>query len=91
MGHNAARPGPPSRTVSPDGNEVTWQTNYLAPVALTSALLDLMGNARPSRVFADHRVRPVKARVGHLHMLAVGALRPIRKRWTTPRSDACTI
>jgi NAD(P)-dependent dehydrogenase (short-subunit alcohol dehydrogenase family) len=36
--NNAALPGPPVRTMSPDGNELTLQVNYLAPVALTSLL-----------------------------------------------------
>jgi hypothetical protein len=31
--NNAARPGAPARTLSSDGNEITLQTNYLAPVA----------------------------------------------------------
>jgi NAD(P)-dependent dehydrogenase (short-subunit alcohol dehydrogenase family) len=37
--NNAARPGAPTRTVTADGNEVTLQVDYLAPVALTSLLL----------------------------------------------------
>jgi NAD(P)-dependent dehydrogenase (short-subunit alcohol dehydrogenase family) len=41
--NNAARPGPPARTPSADGNEVTWQTNYLAPVALTTLLSGHVG------------------------------------------------
>ena len=48
--NNAARPGPPTRTVSRTGTEVTLQTNYLAPVALTTALLDLVGDGRPGRI-----------------------------------------
>jgi NAD(P)-dependent dehydrogenase (short-subunit alcohol dehydrogenase family) len=40
--NNAARPGPPRRTVSPDGNELTLQTNYLAPVRLIDQLQDLL-------------------------------------------------
>jgi NAD(P)-dependent dehydrogenase (short-subunit alcohol dehydrogenase family) len=36
--NNAALPGPPVRTMSPDGNELTLQVNYLAPIALTSLL-----------------------------------------------------
>ncbi|XVV16125.1 SDR family NAD(P)-dependent oxidoreductase [Actinoplanes sp. CA-131856] len=39
--NNAARPGPPARTVNAAGLEVTFQTNYLAPVLLTTRLLDL--------------------------------------------------
>jgi NAD(P)-dependent dehydrogenase (short-subunit alcohol dehydrogenase family) len=43
--NNAALPGPPVRTMSRDGNELTLQVNYLAPVALTSLLLaGLHGN-----------------------------------------------
>jgi NAD(P)-dependent dehydrogenase (short-subunit alcohol dehydrogenase family) len=41
--NNAARPGPATRTVNDAGNEVTFQANYLAPVLLTSGLLDLVG------------------------------------------------
>lgn len=48
--NNAGRPGPPSRTLSGDGHEITFQTNYLAPVALTTALLPLLGQAERSRV-----------------------------------------
>jgi NAD(P)-dependent dehydrogenase (short-subunit alcohol dehydrogenase family) len=33
--NNAAIPGPPTRTMSADGNELALQVNYLAPVALT--------------------------------------------------------
>jgi NAD(P)-dependent dehydrogenase (short-subunit alcohol dehydrogenase family) len=44
--NNAARPGAPTRTLSRDGIELTLQTNYLAPVALTTALLDLMPSGR---------------------------------------------
>jgi NAD(P)-dependent dehydrogenase (short-subunit alcohol dehydrogenase family) len=36
--NNAALPGPSVRTMSPDGNELTLQVNYLAPIALTSLL-----------------------------------------------------
>jgi NAD(P)-dependent dehydrogenase (short-subunit alcohol dehydrogenase family) len=48
--NNAARPGPPTHTVSGAGNEVTLQTNYLAPVVLTTALIDLIGNGPPGRI-----------------------------------------
>jgi len=48
--NNAARPGPATRTISDTGVEVTWQTNYLAPVALTAGLLDLIGNRRSGRI-----------------------------------------
>jgi NAD(P)-dependent dehydrogenase (short-subunit alcohol dehydrogenase family) len=41
--NNAARPGPARRTVSQDGNELTLQINYLAPVLLTERLLDITG------------------------------------------------
>ncbi|GAB3501809.1 SDR family oxidoreductase [Phytohabitans suffuscus] len=44
--NNAARPGPASRTVTDTGYEVTFQTNYLAPVVLTSGLLDLVTEGR---------------------------------------------
>jgi NAD(P)-dependent dehydrogenase (short-subunit alcohol dehydrogenase family) len=47
--NNAARPGPPARTMSSDGNELTLQVNYLAPIALTSLLREHMqghGGAR---------------------------------------------
>lgn len=36
--NNAGRPGPPARTLTADGHEATLQTNYLAPVALTTLL-----------------------------------------------------
>jgi NAD(P)-dependent dehydrogenase (short-subunit alcohol dehydrogenase family) len=48
--NNAGRPGPPRRTVSDDGHEITLQTNYLAPVALTTALLPALAAAERSRV-----------------------------------------
>ena len=48
--NNAARPGAPARTLSSDGNEITLQTNYLAPVALTTLVLDLVGRDRSGRV-----------------------------------------
>jgi NAD(P)-dependent dehydrogenase (short-subunit alcohol dehydrogenase family) len=38
--NNAACPGPPVRSMSSDGNELTLQVNYLAPIALTSLLRD---------------------------------------------------
>lgn len=44
--NNAARPGPPTRRVTDTGYEITFQTNYLAPVVLTSGLLDLMPAGR---------------------------------------------
>jgi NAD(P)-dependent dehydrogenase (short-subunit alcohol dehydrogenase family) len=48
--NNAARPGPPTHTVTGAGNEVTLQTNYLAPVVLTTALIDLIGTGPPGRI-----------------------------------------
>jgi NAD(P)-dependent dehydrogenase (short-subunit alcohol dehydrogenase family) len=48
--NNAGRAGPPTRTLAPSGHEVTLQTNYLAPVALTEALLDHIGRDRPGRI-----------------------------------------
>lgn len=48
--NNAARPGATTRTLSDTGTEVTLQTNYLAPVALTTGLLDMIGNGRPGRI-----------------------------------------
>ncbi len=48
--HNAGRAGPPTRTLAANGHEVTLQTNYLAPVALTEALLDHIGRDRPGRI-----------------------------------------
>jgi NAD(P)-dependent dehydrogenase (short-subunit alcohol dehydrogenase family) len=48
--NNAARPGPPSRTVTKAGQEITFQTNYLAPVALTEGLADLVARAPRGRI-----------------------------------------
>jgi NAD(P)-dependent dehydrogenase (short-subunit alcohol dehydrogenase family) len=48
--NNAARPGPPTRTLTAEGNEVTFQTNYLAQVALTSGLMTPIGNGSRGRV-----------------------------------------
>jgi len=48
--NNAARPGPATRTLSDSGTEVTLQANYLAPVVLTTGLLDLIGDGRPGRI-----------------------------------------
>lgn len=39
--NNAGRPGPTSRTLSANGHEITFQTNYLAAVALTTGLLPI--------------------------------------------------
>jgi NAD(P)-dependent dehydrogenase (short-subunit alcohol dehydrogenase family) len=47
--NNAARPGAPVRRMSSNGNELTLQVNFLAPVALTSLLREHMqghGGAR---------------------------------------------
>jgi NAD(P)-dependent dehydrogenase (short-subunit alcohol dehydrogenase family) len=38
--NNAARPGAQTWTVTADGNELTLQVDYLAPVALTALLLE---------------------------------------------------
>ncbi|WP_162605526.1 SDR family NAD(P)-dependent oxidoreductase [Jiangella ureilytica] len=48
--NNAARPGPPARTLTGDGHEATLQVNYLAPVVLTTLLLDTVGAGRPGRI-----------------------------------------
>jgi NAD(P)-dependent dehydrogenase (short-subunit alcohol dehydrogenase family) len=48
--NNAGRAGPHTRKLAPTGHEVTLQTNYLAPVALTEALLDHIGRDRLGRV-----------------------------------------
>ena len=48
--NNAGRPGPPRRTLSADGHEATFQTNYLALVALTSALLGTLASADHARI-----------------------------------------
>lgn len=48
--NNAARPGPPSRQLTADGHEATLQTNYLAPVALTTLLLDVLGAGSAGRL-----------------------------------------
>jgi NAD(P)-dependent dehydrogenase (short-subunit alcohol dehydrogenase family) len=48
--NNAGRPGPPDRTLSADRHEVTFQTNYLAPVALTTGLLPTLVQADRARV-----------------------------------------
>jgi len=48
--NNAGRPGPDRRTLSADGHEITFQTNYLAPVALTSGLLPTLEQAHRARV-----------------------------------------
>jgi NAD(P)-dependent dehydrogenase (short-subunit alcohol dehydrogenase family) len=48
--NNAARPGAPRRTITDDGNEVTLQVDYLAPVALTSLLLDRLADQDRARI-----------------------------------------
>jgi NAD(P)-dependent dehydrogenase (short-subunit alcohol dehydrogenase family) len=48
--NNAGRPGSPRRTLSADGHEATFQTNYLALVALTSALLGALAAADRARI-----------------------------------------
>ena len=48
--NNAGRPGPPNRTLSADGHEITFQTNYLALVALTTGLLDMLETSGRGRV-----------------------------------------
>jgi NAD(P)-dependent dehydrogenase (short-subunit alcohol dehydrogenase family) len=48
--NNAARPGPPTRTVTGAGNEVTFQTNYLVLVLLTGRLIELIGNGAAGRI-----------------------------------------
>jgi NAD(P)-dependent dehydrogenase (short-subunit alcohol dehydrogenase family) len=48
--NNAGRPGLPSRTLSADGHEITFQTNYLATVALTTGLLPTLEQAGRARV-----------------------------------------
>ena len=48
--NNAGRPGAPGRTLTPDGHEATFQTNYLALVALTSALLRTLASADRARI-----------------------------------------
>jgi NAD(P)-dependent dehydrogenase (short-subunit alcohol dehydrogenase family) len=48
--NNAGRPGPSKRTVSADGHEITFQTNYLVLVALTTGLLDVLEKSGRARV-----------------------------------------
>jgi NAD(P)-dependent dehydrogenase (short-subunit alcohol dehydrogenase family) len=48
--NNAGRPGADRRTLTPDGHEATFQTNYLALVALTSALLGTLADADRARI-----------------------------------------
>jgi NAD(P)-dependent dehydrogenase (short-subunit alcohol dehydrogenase family) len=48
--NNAGRPGPARRELSADGHELTFQTNYLAPVALTNGLLSTLEQADRARI-----------------------------------------
>lgn len=48
--NNAARPGAPTWTVTGDGNELTLQVDYLAPVALTSLLLERLADQDGARI-----------------------------------------
>lgn len=48
--NNAALPGPPARTMSSDGNELTLQVNYLAPIALTALLREHMPGHGTARI-----------------------------------------
>ncbi|WP_412544233.1 SDR family NAD(P)-dependent oxidoreductase [Longispora sp. K20-0274] len=48
--NNAAIAGPESRTVGPDGNELTFQVNYLAPYLLTRLLAGTLDAAPSGRV-----------------------------------------
>lgn len=59
--NNAARPGPPTCTVSDAGNEVSLQINYLAPVLLTTRLIDLLSSGPQGASATSHR-RPTKRR-----------------------------
>ena len=48
--NNAARPGPPARTINDAGVEITLQVNYLAPVLLTGRLIDRIGAGGRGRI-----------------------------------------
>lgn len=48
--NNAGLPGAPTRTVTDDGNELTLQVDYLAPVALTSRLLPGLAGQDRARI-----------------------------------------
>lgn len=48
--NNAGRPGPATRTLTADGNEATLQTNYLAPILLTTELAGPIGRSERGRV-----------------------------------------
>ncbi len=66
--NNAARPGPPSRTLSADGHEVTLQTNYLGAVCADHAAAR-RGGRRPAGARRQRRV-------GHALLGDAGARRP---------------
>lgn len=48
--NNAALPGGPTWTATADGNETTLQVDYLAPVALTTLLLDRLAGQDRTRI-----------------------------------------
>jgi NAD(P)-dependent dehydrogenase (short-subunit alcohol dehydrogenase family) len=48
--NNAARPGAQTWTVTADGNELTLQVDYLAPVALTALLLERLADQDRVRI-----------------------------------------
>lgn len=50
------------RTVTEDGFEMMFQTNYLAPVLLTTSLLDLLKSSSPARII-NIAVPPDKLRI----------------------------
>lgn len=52
--NNAARPGPPTRTVDDTGTEVTFRVNLLAPVLLTDRLLDMIAGRIVNVASATH-------------------------------------
>lgn len=58
-------PPPSSRELTEDGNEVTWQVNYLAPALVTLGLLPLLRNSSTGRlvqvVRESQRIGPPRA------------------------------
>ncbi|MEU8287620.1 SDR family NAD(P)-dependent oxidoreductase [Micromonospora sp. NPDC048905] len=48
--NNAAMVGPARRAATVDGNELSWQVNYLAPYLLTTSLLPALRGKRGARV-----------------------------------------
>ncbi|MFC3505260.1 SDR family NAD(P)-dependent oxidoreductase [Micromonospora krabiensis] len=48
--NNAALVGPPRRTLTVDGNELSWQVDYLAPYLLTRSLVQVLRAADGARV-----------------------------------------